>query len=167
MFDFKKIIVIGCSGSGKTTFSRKLHKIINLPVYYLDSIYWKEAATHLTREEFIEKQNEIFKTNEWIIDGNYKHTLEMRIQEADLIFFFDIPMETCLDGVKFRTYRPELPCDLPVNEELISWVKGFNAEVRPVILKYFEKYSDKKIITFQSRLEADKYLDRLKDSLEF
>ena len=166
MFNFKKIIVIGCSGSGKTTFSRRLNKIISIPAYYLDSVYWNEDATHISRVEFIKKQEEIFRKKEWIIDGNYRNTLEMRIKEADLIFFFDIPVADCLDGVKFRTYRPELPCDLPVDDELISFVENFNTDVKPVILKHFEKYSDKKIITFKSRAEADEYLEKLKASFE-
>lgn len=32
----KKVIAIGCPGSGKSTFSRKLSKLTGLPLYYLD-----------------------------------------------------------------------------------------------------------------------------------
>jgi len=35
-----KIAVIGSGGSGKSTFSRKLGNILNLPVYHLDTVYW-------------------------------------------------------------------------------------------------------------------------------
>lgn len=37
----KKIVVLGCSGSGKSTFSIQLHNITKLPLYHLDNICWK------------------------------------------------------------------------------------------------------------------------------
>lgn len=37
--EYKKIIVLGCSGSGKSTFSKKLSKKTGLPLYYLDMLY--------------------------------------------------------------------------------------------------------------------------------
>lgn len=117
MFNFKKIIVIGCSGAGKTTFSKKLAKTINLPLYNLDTLYWKADATHITREELIQKQQEIFKTGEWIIDGNFRNTLELRIAQAELIYYFDIPKEICIDGVTTRKNRDDYPviCPLMMN----------------------------------------------------
>lgn len=55
MFPYKKIAVIGCPGSGKTTFSKQLATITKLPLYQLDLIYWKCDATHLSRPEFKQK----------------------------------------------------------------------------------------------------------------
>ena len=46
MFPYKKIAVIGCPGSGKTTFSKQFATITKLPLYQLDLIYWKCDATH-------------------------------------------------------------------------------------------------------------------------
>ena len=51
----KKIIVLGCSGSGKSTFAIKLHEKLGLPLYHLDNIWWKDDRTHISREEFDEK----------------------------------------------------------------------------------------------------------------
>ena len=76
----KKAIVIGCPGSGKTTFAEKLNKQTGLPLYYLDAIWHKPDRTHISREEFDRRLAEIFDTDEWIIYGNYSRTLESRIQ---------------------------------------------------------------------------------------
>ena len=53
--NMKKIIVLGCSGSGKSTFAIKLHEKLGLPLYHLDNIWWKDDRTHMSREEFDEK----------------------------------------------------------------------------------------------------------------
>ena len=56
----KKIIIIGCPGSGKTTFAEKLQRVTNLPLYYLDAIWHKPDRTHISREEYDKKLSEIF-----------------------------------------------------------------------------------------------------------
>lgn len=161
MLNYKKIIVIGCSGAGKSTFSRKLHKATGIEVFYLDAIYWNKDGTHITREELIEKLKEIFKRDSFIIDGNFRNTLEMRIAEADLVFFFDLPTEVCIHGAENREgKRPEMPCELPVNKELLDFIKNFNADVKPRILELFEKYNNK-VITFHSHKEVDEYIEKI------
>ncbi len=67
----KKIIVIGSPGAGKSSFSKKLKNITKLPLYHIDMLYHKKDGTHITKEELEEKLKEIFKTDKWIIDGNY------------------------------------------------------------------------------------------------
>ena len=83
----EKIIVIGSPGAGKSSFSKKLKNITKLPLYHIDMLYHKKDGTHITKEELEEKLKEIFKTDKWIIDGNYQKTLELRINECDTIFF--------------------------------------------------------------------------------
>ena len=97
-----KIIVIGCSGSGKSTFARKLSALLNLPLYYLDMIWHKPDKTTITQKEFDAKLNNILKEDSWIIDGNYQRTLEMRLKKCDSVFLFDISTELCLEGAKSR-----------------------------------------------------------------
>ena len=102
MFPYKKIAVIGCPGSGKTTFSKQFATITKLPLYQLDLIYWKCDATHLSRPEFKQKQKEIVSNDEWIIDGNFKRTLEIRIKNASLFIFL-----ICLSKLVFKVLKPE------------------------------------------------------------
>lgn len=41
----KKVIVIGCPGSGKSTFSKALHKITDIPLFHLNMIFWNADKT--------------------------------------------------------------------------------------------------------------------------
>ena len=67
----KRVIVIGCPGSGKSTFSRALHDVTGLPIHYLDMMYWNSDRTVVEKTVFIRRLNEALDKEEWIIDGNY------------------------------------------------------------------------------------------------
>lgn len=165
MFNYKKVIVIGCPGAGKSTFSRKLHDSTNLDLFHLDALYWNEDCTHISREELIKKQEEIFKQESFIIDGNFKSTLEMRVKEADVVFLFDLPTEICIKGAKNRKgNRPEMPCELPDNDKLIDFILNFNTEVMPKIQYLLKKYNSN-VIIFHSHKEADEYILNIKSEL--
>lgn len=41
----KKIMVIGCPGIGKSTFSRTLHKLTGIPLFHLDMMNWNSDRT--------------------------------------------------------------------------------------------------------------------------
>lgn len=162
MFNYKKIIVIGCPGAGKSTFSRKLHNATQIELFHLDALYWNKDCTHITREKLIAKQKEIFKLDSYIIDGNFKSTLEMRIKEADVVFLFDLPTEACIEGARNRKgNRPEMPCELPSNDELIDFIKNFNTDIMPMMKDLFKKYNSN-VIAFHSHKEADDYIENLK-----
>ena len=161
MFNYKKVIVIGCPGAGKSTFSKKLHEKTGIDLFHLDGIYWNKDCTHITREELIEKQKNIFKKEKYIIDGNFKSTLEMRIKEADAVFLFDLPTEICINGAKSRKgNRPEMPCQLPSNDELIDFIKRFNTDILPKINALLTKYNSN-VITFRSHKDADDYIENI------
>ena len=50
----RKVIVLGCPGSGKTIFSGKLEEYTRLPLFHLDNMWWKPDKTHVSRSEFDE-----------------------------------------------------------------------------------------------------------------
>ena len=158
----KKVIVIGCPGSGKTTFAIKLNKLTELPLFHLDAIWHKPDKTHIPREEFDKRASEIFATPEWIIDGNYSRTIETRIQHCDTVFLFDLPTEICIQGATERIGKGHY--DLPwleteVDHEFMQFIKDFPRTTLPKIYELIEKYkSEKQIIIFKSREETDDYL---------
>lgn len=159
----KKIIVIGCPGSGKSTFSKRLHKATGIPLFHLDMIYWNADKTIVEKDIFREKLYNIISQDEWIIDGNYGSTMEARLQECDTVFFLDYPLEVCLEGIKARKgkARTDMPWIEEVdedNEEFITFVKNYNSAKRPGIMKLLKKYDMKNVIMFKSRKDSYEYL---------
>lgn len=157
-----KVIVIGCPGSGKSTFSRKLSEIVDLPIFYLDMIWHKPDKTSVTREEFDNKLDEIMNKEKWIIDGNYNRTLERRLIKADTVFHLDFPLDICLEGAKTRIgqTRVDLPwIETEFDEEFEQYIKDFEKDQLPVIKDLLDKHKDdKNIIVFKNREEMNNYL---------
>lgn len=162
--DMKKIIVIGCPGSGKSTFSKALHKITGIPLFHLDMMYWNEDKTIVEKSVFRGRLANAIRKNEWIIDGNYGSTMELRMQECDTVIFLDYPLDVCLSGIKER--KGKLRSDMPWvetgedDEAFIEFIKNYNSQSRPQVVELLSKYSDKNIVIFKNRSEADAFLRR-------
>ena len=161
----KRVMVIGCPGSGKTTFAEKLNKATGLPLYHLDAIWHKPDKTHIAREEFDQRIIEIFATGKWIIDGNYNRTVEMRLRECDTVILFDLPTEVCLQGATERIGkgRYDLPwLETEFDPEFECFIKEFANNSLPRLYELIEKYrEDKQVVIFKSRKEADVFLKNL------
>ena len=160
----KKIIVIGCPGSGKSTFSAALHKITGIELFHLDMMYWNANKTTVDKTVFRELLQSAMQNEEWIIDGNYGSTMEMRMQECDTVFFLDYPAAICLEGVRERMGKPR--ADMPWIEteedsEFFDFIKKYNSESRPKVIELLNKFSDRKIYIFKNRNQAEDFLNSI------
>jgi len=158
----QRIIIIGCPGSGKSRLSRALHNKTGIPLYHLDMMYWNSDKTTVEKSVFLERLSAVLKKDGWIIDGNYGSTMELRMAACDTVIFLDYPLDVCLDGIKER--RGKSRSDMPWIEteedaEFIEFIKNYNEQQKPKVLELLKKYSDKNIIVFKSREEADAFLN--------
>lgn len=158
-----KIIVIGCPGSGKSTFSKELHNRTGIPLFHLDMMFWNADKTTVEKSVFRKRLFNIFKLDKWIIDGNYQSTMESRLRECDTVFFLDYSLETCLEGVRVRRgkARTDMPWIEKENEEdaeFVEFIKNYRSESRPIVLALLRQYEHKKIYIFRERSEAEEFL---------
>lgn len=158
----KRILVIGCPGAGKSTFARALRDRTGLPLWYLDQIWHRPDRTNVSWEEFDARLGELLRGPEWIIDGNYLRTLEVRLQAADTVFLLDYPTEVCLEGARSRigTRREDLPrVEEEFDPEFRQWIEDFSRDQLPEISRLLERYRDgREIHRFRSREEAAAWL---------
>ena len=157
----RKVIVIGCPGSGKSTFSRALREITGLPLVYLDQLYWNADRTTVDKPLFRARLAEAMAGDAWIIDGNYGSTMEMRLSACDTVFFLDYPAAVCLAGVRERRGKPRE--DMPWVEtgedaEFLDFIRAYERESRPRVLSLLERYGGRSITVFHTREAADEYL---------
>ena len=160
----KRIIVIGSPGAGKSTFSRKLRDKTGLPLYYLDMLFHNPDRSTVGREEFDARLRKALDAPEWIIDGNYQRTLPLRFEACTDVFFFDLPLDACLEGAAARVGKKRE--DLPWVEEFFDpefrqYILDFPRDQRPRICELIRQYAQtKSIVVFSSREEADAWIDR-------
>ncbi|MBR2413093.1 MAG: adenylate kinase [Clostridia bacterium] len=159
-----KVIVIGCPGSGKSTFSRALHALTSLPLYHLDLLKWNSDKTTVSKEVFLERLQNVLVLDKWIIDGNYGSTIELRLKECDTVFFLDYSVEVCIDGIKQRQGKPR--SDMPWIEteddaEFLEFIRNYNSQSRPKVLELLNNYPQKDVFIFKNRKEADEYLNNM------
>ena len=161
----QKVLVIGCSGAGKSTFARRLRDRTGLPLYYLDRLWHKPDRTNVTQEAFDRGLAQWLARPAWIIDGNYSRTLPQQLEACDTVFFLDFPLEVCLAGVENRrgVQRPDMPwVEEELNAEFLQYILDFGRDQLPIVTALLERYRGRrKIITFHSRAEADNYLNAL------
>lgn len=150
----KRIAIIGSGGAGKSTLSRQLGTALNMPVYHLDTLYWKPDYQRTPDEEWSVIQSDLCDLDKWIIDGNYNKTLDIRFEKADTIIFIDAHRITCLYRIfkRYITYRkssrPDMGagCHERLKWDFIKWVWNYPKNNRPHVLERLDTLSMNKIV---------------------
>ncbi len=85
----KKIAIIGISGAGKSTFSRKLAEKTGLPLFHMDQLYWKGNWEAVPEAEYLKAHELLVQKEEWIIEGYIDVKMANRLKNADLVIWLD------------------------------------------------------------------------------
>ncbi|WP_379138860.1 DNA topology modulation protein [Paenibacillus sp. sgz500958] len=165
-----RIIVIGSAGAGKSTLSQKMGTILNLPVVHLDKYYWKPNWQPTPNEEWDQIVIDLTMQDQWIIDGNYSRTMDLRMARADLIIFLDMPRWLCMYRILKRRVmyhkksRPDMNEECPerIDFEFIQWVWNYRKRGRKKTLLRLEQLKDQKeIMIINNRKQLKEFISRL------
>jgi len=144
----KKVMIIGSGGAGKSTAAMALHNISGLPIFHLDSYYWKPGWNPTPKAEWEEIITELGKKPEWIMDRNYGGKMDIRLAVAYTIIFFHFPRLVCLtSALKRRYFGPRLDiipgCPEQIDWEFLSWIWNYNKTSASGILKKLDGFKNK------------------------
>jgi adenylate kinase family enzyme len=101
----ERINVVGTSGSGKTIFARELARLLDLPYYEMDALFWKPGWQQASDEELFGKVEEVCAQPRWVLDGNYTRTLPIKWNRVQLVVWLDAPFVPTVWRVVARTVR--------------------------------------------------------------
>jgi adenylate kinase family enzyme len=164
----QRVLVMGSSGSGKSTFARRLSDITSIPLVSLDVLFWKPGWVESNKAEFRERLTEVALQPLWIMDRNFpSHLVELRRDACDTLIWFDLPRRTCMLGIlkriagSYGRVRPEMAegCPEKIDLKFFRYVWTYRRQQRPKLLEYFAGLrADQSLVCFTDRAQADDYL---------
>ena len=122
-----RVSVIGCSGSGKTTFGKALATRLGATFVELDSIFHQPGWTELPEEEFRARVRAVVADDGWVVDGNYAAVRPLVLERATTVVWLDYSRPRVMQQVIRRSvsrgaFRRELWNGN--REDLRSWLKA-------------------------------------------
>jgi adenylate kinase family enzyme len=78
----RRVLILGSGGAGKTTFSKLLSAKTGLPLIHLDSFFRNPGWGESGKAEWRQKVQELCLQSEWIMDGNYSGTIDIRLKRS-------------------------------------------------------------------------------------
>jgi adenylate kinase family enzyme len=98
-----RLYLVGTSGSGKTTFAKKLAASLNLQHLELDSIHHQANWTPLPVDDFRLAVDDFTSRSDWVIDGNYGTVQDIILERCTAVVILDYSRSLVMRRVIRRT----------------------------------------------------------------
>lgn len=166
-----RILVIGYPGAGKSTLAVELGQITGLPVIHLDREFWQPGWVQRPKDQWREHTRLLADRDEWIMDGSYDHTLDIRLQRADKVIFLDYSRCLCLWRVLKRVVtnygkvRSNMADCCPERLDLgfLKFVWNYRRDRYPILHERLRNYfADGELIVLKSPAQTASFLSEMK-----
>lgn len=167
--NFDRVAIIGSAGSGKTTFAKTLGSLLGRQVVHLDKILWGENWTQLTHEQHLQILEPIVQGNQWIIDGMWAKTLELRFKNATLVVFLDYKPSLCAWRAFSRSLknggkqRDDLAtgCVEKIDFSFYNYILKFRKHSLPKIKQLQLDYPSVQVISLKNPKQTQQFVEQL------
>jgi adenylate kinase family enzyme len=138
----RRIMVVGCPGAGKSWLAERVAEKTGVALIRLDQAHWQPGWIAPPPDVWLKRVAELSARPDWVMDGNYPGTLDIRLPRADAIIFLDLPRWRCMASLIFRTLkhlgqtRPSMAPGCPERFSLAFLKHAWQCRdaIRPVIL---------------------------------
>lgn len=170
-----KCLVIGHSGSGKSSLSKTISDTYNIPLLYLDCVHFESDWKSRADEDAIKIVKEFMdNNNSWVIDGNYfRFELERRIEESDVIVYLNFNRINCLIRAYKRyfkykgKYRESISdgCYETMDLEFIRWIL-FEGRTKKRLKRFDEIIStkNKEVYVLKNQKDLNRFIEHIHNS---
>ena len=100
-----RVVVVGCTGSGKTTVARSLARFLDAPHVELDSLNWEPNWTAAPTDVFRQRARDALTGDAWVVDGNYSALRDLIWPRASLLVWLNLPYRVVSWRLLWRTLR--------------------------------------------------------------
>lgn len=167
----QRILVLGSSGSGKSTFSISLGWILNRNVIHLDAEFWKPGWTPTPQSPWRDSVASLVQRESWIMDGTYESSLDLRIPAADCIILIESSRWTCLWHAFKRKatiddqHRPDAPSGQKLDLPFLRYIWQYPSVTRPIVIERIEQFGpDKPVISLKGISETSDFLRQVEQA---
>jgi energy-coupling factor transporter ATP-binding protein EcfA2 len=92
----QRIVIVGRTGSGKTTLARELAAALGVPHVELDSLYFGPEFSTAPLSVLRERTSAAIAGEQWVTDGNKSAVRDLVWPRADTIVWLDYPLMVSL-----------------------------------------------------------------------
>ncbi|WP_319824494.1 hypothetical protein [Thalassovita sp.] len=165
-----RILVVGASGAGKSTFAIRLGRELNLPVHHMDVAIWSDDQRRLHRTEIEQRFRRIAAQDAWVFEGPMVSRMPELRARADLVVFLDLPRWRCRTNWIIRRLRylgrsrPGQPAHWrePLNGFGLRDMWDWHDKMRPQLLENLGKiWPRRRVLTLKSYAEAESLVQAL------
>ncbi len=136
---YRRIMVIGPCGAGKSTAAFEIARLFDLPLFHMDKLNWKPGWVETETLQLRSKVAEVAAHDSWVIEGNYGGTMELRLPRAEAVVYLDYPIPLCLFRIVKRVMRyrgrtrPDMGegCPEQLNLSFLWYVARWNSGPKP------------------------------------
>jgi adenylate kinase family enzyme len=145
-----RVLVIGCSGGGKTTFSQNIAHAFGLEFQSLDrDVRWLPGWKERDRNEQRALIAELAQRGRWVMDGSGASSFDIRLPYTDLVLWVRVPRHVALLGLARRvarfygSVRPAMASGCPErlpDRDFLSYIWNFEKKYAPIFIDIIDKY---------------------------